>query len=149
MKTLNQWMEIYAESHQNPINVKIHTFAVPVIFVVSVGLLWLIPNPEFMGGQRVRIFHLILGLALNFYLKLGKKIFNTMLVFFLLSILVNYLGYWIFFNHYVWVLVSVFILAWIAQFHGHNVEGKKPSFLTDLQFFLIGPIWYLKKLGFI
>ncbi|MDH4468624.1 MAG: DUF962 domain-containing protein [Bacteriovoracaceae bacterium] len=146
MKTLNQWMDVYAESHQNPTNIKIHTIAVPLIFFASVGMLWLIPNPEFMGGQKIRIFHLILGLALTFYMRLGKKIFNTMLVFFLLTILIHYLGYWIFFNNYIWVLVSIFILAWVAQFHGHNVEGKKPSFFTDLQFLLIGPVWVLKKM---
>ncbi len=139
-------MDVYAESHQNPTNIKIHTIAVPLIFFASVGMLWLIPNPEFMGGQKIRIFHLILGLALTFYMRLGKKIFNTMLVFFLLTILIHYLGYWIFFNNYIWVLVSIFILAWVAQFHGHNVEGKKPSFFTDLQFLLIGPVWVLKKM---
>ena len=35
----------------------------------------------------------------------------------------------------------IFIIAWIGQFYGHNVEGKKPSFLKDLQFLLIGPAW--------
>ncbi|EKQ93649.1 PF06127 domain protein [Leptospira sp. serovar Kenya str. Sh9] len=42
--------------------------------------------------------------------------------------------------------ITVFILAWIGQFIGHKIEGKKPSFLKDLQFLLIGPIWLL---GFI
>jgi uncharacterized membrane protein YGL010W len=37
--------------------------------------------------------------------------------------------------------IGVFILAWIGQFYGHKVEGKKPSFFKDLQFLLIGPVW--------
>jgi uncharacterized membrane protein YGL010W len=45
----------------------------------------------------------------------------------------------------------VFVLAWIGQFIGHKIEGKKPSFLDDLKFLLIGPIWLLhflfKKIG--
>ncbi|CAF4284582.1 unnamed protein product [Adineta steineri] len=37
----------------------------------------------------------------------------------------------------------VFILAWIGQFIGHEIEGKKPAFFKDLQFLLIGPLWTL------
>jgi uncharacterized membrane protein YGL010W len=39
--------------------------------------------------------------------------------------------------------VAIFIIAWIGQFYGHKVEGKKPSFLKDVQFLLIGPAWLL------
>lgn len=46
--------------------------------------------------------------------------------------------------------IAVFVLAWIGQFYGHKIEGKKPSFFKDLQFLLIGPVWcmdaYLGKL---
>jgi len=49
------------------------------------------------------------------------------------------------------VFLSVFIITWILQFVGHQIEGKKPSFLKDLHFLLIGPIWLLsfilKKAG--
>ena len=42
-------------------------------------------------------------------------------------------------------------MAWIGQFIGHKIEGKKPSFLEDLQFLMVGPAWLLsfiyKKLG--
>jgi uncharacterized membrane protein YGL010W len=41
------------------------------------------------------------------------------------------------------VCLVIFVIAWIGQFIGHNIEGKKPSFLTDLKFLLIGPIWLL------
>jgi uncharacterized membrane protein YGL010W len=37
----------------------------------------------------------------------------------------------------------VFVLAWIGQFIGHHIEGKKPSFFKDIQFLMIGPIWLL------
>ena len=42
--------------------------------------------------------------------------------------------------------LAVFLLAWIAQFVGHKLEGRKPSFLTDLSYLLIGPAWVLAKL---
>ena len=35
------------------------------------------------------------------------------------------------------------LIAWIGQFVGHAVEGKRPSFFKDLQFLLIGPLWLL------
>ena len=37
----------------------------------------------------------------------------------------------------------IFIVAWIGQFIGHKIDGKKPSFLEDIQFLLIGPLWLL------
>ena len=38
---------------------------------------------------------------------------------------------------------AIFAVAWTGQFIGHKIEGKKPSFLQDLQFLLIGPAWLL------
>jgi uncharacterized membrane protein YGL010W len=51
-----------------------------------------------------------------------------------------------------WIIcLSIFFVAWIFQFYGHKVEGKKPSFLKDVQFLLIGPAWLMhfiyKKIG--
>jgi uncharacterized membrane protein YGL010W len=51
-----------------------------------------------------------------------------------------------------WVIcIVIFIVAWIGQFYGHKIEGKKPSFLKDVQFLLIGPAWLMhfvyKRLG--
>ena len=44
-----------------------------------------------------------------------------------------------------WVALAVFVVAWVAQFIGHKIEGKKPSFLEDLQFLLVGPLFLLVK----
>ncbi|HSE12701.1 MAG TPA: Mpo1-like protein, partial [Rudaea sp.] len=44
-----------------------------------------------------------------------------------------------------WLAIGVFVVAWIAQFVGHKVEGKRPSFLTDLAYLLIGPAWIVAK----
>jgi len=41
--------------------------------------------------------------------------------------------------------VTLFVLAWIGQFVGHAVEGKRPSFYKDLQFLMIGPLWLLAQ----
>ena len=42
-----------------------------------------------------------------------------------------------------WPCVAIFVVAWIGQFIGHHVEGKKPSFFQDVQFLLIGPVWLM------
>ena len=42
-----------------------------------------------------------------------------------------------------YLAIAVFVLAWIAQFIGHKIEGKKPSFFDDLRFLLIGPLFVL------
>ena len=41
------------------------------------------------------------------------------------------------------VCAGIFVLAWIGQFIGHMVEGKRPSFFQDMQFLMIGPMWLL------
>ena len=51
-----------------------------------------------------------------------------------------------------WIFsVIIFVIAWTGQFIGHKIEGKKPSFIKDIQFLLIGPAWLLsfiyKKIG--
>ena len=37
----------------------------------------------------------------------------------------------------------LFVAAWIGQFIGHRIEGKKPSFFKDILFLLVGPLWIL------
>ena len=46
-------------------------------------------------------------------------------------------------NQLLLIYISIFIIAWIGQFLGHKIEGKKPAFFKDLQFLLIGPLWLL------
>jgi uncharacterized membrane protein YGL010W len=43
MKTLQQWLDEYAVSHQNPTNKLVHWFCVPTIFFTVVGLFYSIP----------------------------------------------------------------------------------------------------------
>ena len=47
----------------------------------------------------------------------------------------------------IWQISAVvFTLAWIGQFIGHRIEGKKPSFFQDAAFLLIGPAWLMSSL---
>lgn len=151
MRTAQQWFDEYAVSHQNETNQLIHYICVPVIFFSVIGLLMSIPagfltslklhNPllenwAFIVGVFISVF---------FYLRLGFWYFIQMVFVILLSILGNHLigGY----VNLLWFSVAAFVIAWIGQFYGHKVEGKKPSLFKDLQFLLIGPLWVFQKLG--
>ena len=84
-------------------------------------------------------------LPLIFYSSLSFRVLFRMMVFSVICIVGNY-----FLSQIVDLLyasVAIFVLAWIGQFYGHHVEGKKPSFLKDLQFLLIGPAWVFEKMS--
>ena len=87
----------------------------------------------------------IIGVIISFfYLRLGFRYFTEMLFVMLLCILGNF---WIGNNlNLFYVSIIIFVLAWIGQFYGHKIEGAKPSFLKDLEFLLIGPLWVIEKL---
>lgn len=140
MKTLPQWLELYGESHRNPRNRIIHKICVPLIFFTVVGFILLIP----IRLGTLLLGEIILAGALMWYLTLGWKAFLVMAIqvaiayelFLLLNRLTDALP----------VLAAIFIAAWIGQFVGHKMEGKKPSFFEDLQFLLIGPLWVVRFL---
>lgn len=149
MKSIDKWYAEYAESHQNALNQKIHFICVPLIYFSIVGLFMSIPNAlltELSGNEELILNNwalVALILPMIFYLRLSFQVFVRMLLFSLLCIVGNYL-----LSEQLpllWISVIIFALAWIGQFYGHHVEGKKPSFLKDLQFLLIGPAWVFEK----
>ena len=150
MKPIQTWYEEYAESHQNAVNQRIHFICVPLIFFSIVGLFMSIPNTllvELTGKEDLLISNwAIVAMILPsiFYLRLSLKVFLRMIDFAFLCMVANDL-----LSEYVnllWFSVIVFALAWVGQFYGHHLEGKKPSFLKDLQFLLIGPAWVFEKI---
>ncbi|SDN31319.1 Protein of unknown function [Fictibacillus solisalsi] len=42
--------------------------------------------------------------------------------------------------------LALFIVGWILQFIGHLFEGKKPSFLKNPVYLLVGPVWYARNI---
>ncbi|MBF25732.1 MAG: hypothetical protein CMP49_04360 [Flavobacteriales bacterium] len=168
MKTIQEWFDEYGKSHQNKTNKIIHWICIPLIFWSIISLLSLIPhsyldifNNDFLNG----LSHwgtIVILLGLTFYLRLSLNIFLGMFVF---SIFVLIDIYYVIhlFDHsryygllsnlnissttfLLYISIFVFVFAWVLQFIGHKIEGKKPSFLKDIQFLLIGPAWLL---GFI
>lgn len=156
MTRLEQLLSEYGQSHQHPTNKLIHWICVPAILISLLGLVWSIPVPAIFNEIKFGPFHLnwswmiILGSLIYYFFLSPRLAFGMMivtawllLVGFMLATLIP-LPLWI-------TSAIIFIIAWIGQFWGHKIEGKKPSFLKDIQFLLIGPIWLLsfvyKKLG--
>jgi uncharacterized membrane protein YGL010W len=46
MNRLEKYLNVYAESHQNPTNILIHKFCVPAIMFSVLGMLKAMPVPE-------------------------------------------------------------------------------------------------------
>jgi uncharacterized membrane protein YGL010W len=135
----------YGESHQNRINKMIHWLCVPAIVWAVIALLWSIPFPATGQPLPVPLNWATLTLLaaqlyyfrLSFRLGLGLLLFNLAMI--MLALWVEQSAAWPLWQ----VALAVFVLAWIGQFIGHLVEGKKPSFFKDIQFLLVGPAWLM------
>jgi len=149
-RPIDTYFAQYAENHQNGTNELIHWICIPLIVFSIFGLLWAIPFPylKFMGQYNGYFNWASFGLAaaVYFYYKLSPVLSYVMLIVLMgFSYLIIQLAEWQKTGGpALWLVCAiVFVMAWICQFIGHKIEGKKPSFLTDLKFLLIGPIWLL------
>ena len=143
MRSVQEWLDEYAESHQNPTNKAIHWVCIPAILLSVVSLLAAIPDPfvsEFLHwGTVFLLFLVICYVLLSWRLALGMLVISAFLL--MLTYILEMLPLPL------WLSASIiFVLAWLGQFYGHKVEGKKPSFFKDLNFLLIGPLWLLAYL---
>lgn len=143
MRRIEALLEEYGESHQNPTNKAVHWVCVPVIVWCVMGFLYALPAPGLLGGFGwlgvVSVLALIYYVALSRPLAVGMVIYLALGWAIISGVAEAGLSVWK-------VSAVVFVLAWIGQFWGHKVEGKKPSFFKDVQFLLIGPAWLLSFL---
>ena len=145
MRTADQWLDDYGDSHRNRTNKALHWICVPVIAWCVLGLLWSLPVPAGMRalhpaanwGSIAVLAALLYYSVLSLRLMLGVL---PLLLAFLWSI--DEVDRWQAVP--LWsICVLLFVLAWIGQFVGHAIEGKRPSFFKDLQFLMIGPLWLM------
>ncbi|OYO30983.1 DUF962 domain-containing protein [Janthinobacterium sp. PC23-8] len=131
MRNIDTLLYQYGDSHRNRVNEWVHIVCVPLIVFSVLGLLWSVHAVVALAGSVA---------ALAYYIKLSRPLALGMLV--MLALMLALLA----------VLPAIvvlplslvlFVLAWIGQFIGHQIEGKKPSFLDDLRFLLIGPLFVL------
>ena len=85
--------------------------------------------------------------AMMFYLRLSRTLaFGMLAAFVVLGLISEALYRALGPTNLIWLALSVFVLAWIAQFVGHHIEGRRPAFFTDLAYLLIGPAWIVAKI---
>lgn len=145
-REVDRWIGNYAEDHRNPTNIVIHWICVPLIVWSVIAAMWTIPVPTALGRPGfwagVAMFA-----SLAFYLRLSKPLaFGILVAYIVLGLITEYLYRMLGPAGLLWLAGGVFVIAWIAQFIGHNIEGRRPAFLTDLVYLLIGPAWIVAKI---
>ncbi|MFC4141359.1 DUF962 domain-containing protein [Pedobacter mendelii] len=149
-RPVDLYFDKYQESHNNETNEILHWICVPLIIFSLLGLVWSIPFPYigFLGKYNgfVNWASFLIAFSVYYYYRLSPVLSYMML---LLIIVMSWgivsleqleksggPALWL-------ICVIIFVASWIGQFIGHKIEGKKPSFLDDVKFLLIGPIWLL------
>jgi uncharacterized membrane protein YGL010W len=144
MRSVTDWLEEYGASHQNPINKVLHWLCVPPIVLAVLGFLWAAPVPQAFSATSpwLNWATLAAAAAVIYYLLLSPALaLGVAVAFVALLALTHALALlpW-----HLWLTsLVIFVVAWLGQFIGHAIEGKRPSFFKDLQFLLIGPLWLL------
>ena len=128
----------YAESHRDPKNEAIHCVAIPLIMLSLLGLL---------SAIHPWVAYAFVAASMVYYARLSMVFLLAMAGLSAVALaLVHAMGPYV-----LPISVVVFVLAWIAQFVGHRIEGRKPSFFEDLQYLWVGPLFVLslglRKLG--
>ena len=147
MSKVERLLDEYRESHQNETNQLIHNIFVPLIFLSAIGMLWDVKLPvelTFLQGESLNVAMIVAVAVFAYYLALSFAVSIGIMAVTLVGMLACYFYTG---TTSVWVIsLAVFVVSWIMQFVGHKIEGKKPSFLKDIEFFLVGPMWVLTKL---
>ena len=145
-KTSHEWFAEYAVCHQNRTNKVIHWICVPAIAASLVGMLWSIPVPWAESLPWLNWAIVVTLASLVFYVRMSLPHAVGMAVW-SAAVIAIIVGYESLIDLPVWIpCVGIFVVAWVGQFIGHKIEGKKPAFFQDLQFLLIGPAWVLNAL---
>ncbi len=123
----------YGLCHQHPTNALIHCIAVPLIMISLCGLIY--------AASPIALY-VFLAASFVYYARLSLVFLITMLVFSALMLwIIECLG-----AQLLLTSLGVFVGAWVLQFIGHKIEGKKPSFFEDVQYLWVGPLFVFAKL---
>jgi uncharacterized membrane protein YGL010W len=123
----------YGESHQNPRNELIHFIAIPLIMLSLVGM---------MFALHPYVAYAFIAASMVYYARLSVVFLVTMAVLSAAFVAVVFaMGPLV-----LPICIAIFVGAWILQFIGHKIEGKKPSFFEDIQYLWVGPLFVLSKL---
>ncbi|WP_431098061.1 DUF962 domain-containing protein [Polaromonas aquatica] len=132
-RKVDQLLAHYGESHQNPRNELIHFIAIPLIMLSLVGMLF---------ALHPYVAYAFVAASMVYYARLSAVFFVSMALWSAV-----FLGVLLAMGSLVLpICAGIFVGAWILQFIGHKIEGKKPSFFEDIQYLWVGPLFVLSKL---
>jgi uncharacterized membrane protein YGL010W len=132
-RRVDQLLAHYGQSHTHPGNELIHFIAIPLITLSLVGLMY--------AGHPLLAYAFVAA-SMLYYARLSLVFFVTMLAGSVLMLALVYaMG-----EQRLLLCAGIFVVAWIFQFIGHKLEGKKPSFFEDIQYLWVGPLFVLSKL---
>jgi uncharacterized membrane protein YGL010W len=132
-RRIDELLNHYAQSHLHPTNERIHFAAIPLIMLSLIGLLFCV--------HPLAAYVFILA-SMIYYLRLSLPFTAAMTVWSALMLaLVHAMG-----EQRLFICLAIFVGAWVMQFIGHKMEGKKPSFFEDVQYLWIGPLFVLRPL---
>lgn len=132
-RKIDRLLAHYGESHRNPANEAIHMAAIPAIMLSIVGLLF---------ALHPWAAYAFVAASLVYYATLRSPAFLMTMATgsVLLVAVVHAMGALV-----LPISAAIFIVAWVFQFVGHKIEGKKPSFFEDIQYLWVGPLFVLSK----
>jgi uncharacterized membrane protein YGL010W len=148
-RPVDRWFNAYAQDHQHPLNQRLHVLCVPAIVWSLMAMLYAAPTPEAFTTALppYGVFAIVLAVAsilfwirLSWSLGLGIAVL-TLAGLWVNAIILDAMGP----MALLMIGIVVFVIAWIGQFIGHHIEGRRPSFFTDLVYLMIGPPWVLAK----
>jgi uncharacterized membrane protein YGL010W len=132
-RRIDELLDHYAQSHLHPANERIHFAAIPLIMLSLIGLLFCL--------HPLAAYVFILA-SMVYYLRLSLPFAAAMTVWSAIMLaVVHAMG-----EQRLYICLAIFVGAWVMQFIGHKIEGKKPSFFEDVQYLWIGPLFVLQPL---
>lgn len=144
--SMRDWLDGYSRDHQHPIHQLLQWVCVPLLAWSALAMMWAIPVPQawFRPGSWAV---LAIVLAFTWYWKYSRRLATALLVVLVIFALSCD---WLFQQsdpaRLLQLGVAVFMTAVIGQFIGYLIEGRRPSFLSDPTYLLIGPAWLMDKL---
>ncbi|MFD2273206.1 DUF962 domain-containing protein [Undibacterium arcticum] len=130
-RTIDILLANYADSHRNQTNEIIHCVCVPAIVFSVLGLIWALQPWLALAAA---VLALIYYCTLSLFFAVGMLLMSGLFLALLYALPVGLV---------LPVSIGVFVLAWIGQFIGHKIEGKKAIVFDDLRYLLIGPLFVL------
>lgn len=144
VRSVDRFFAAYSDDHRHPTNQALHVVCVPAIVWSLLALMYCIPlgagTPTGLLAAVLAIASVAFWLWLSVPLGLGAAALMS-LSWVSVAALHGSVGT----MTLALIGAAVFAAAWIGQFIGHHIEGRRPSFFTDLVYLMIGPIWVLSK----